>query len=285
MSPTQGQYNLSLAGNNWTYFQIHTTNYISNFIGVSLRSTTSTTCAVAQMRSRLAGLRGPSTAPLYQSAVVQQQDNSLTEVSKWMIIMIQGYPTRKFFTHTSPDMKITDRSAPTPATRMTDLRNQMNQLNPIVQQVRQVLQVRQVQPNTSTSTNTNTNTAKPQPQRVQKNTQMIQVPVLATVPLNRRLPDIITCLLPTHLPPHTQIPVTLYRHPPSTQNNLSGRPSVPLSLHNNSLPAVSPVSTQGRTRQRNTEAKSTTKKNSMMTKRNIKGTKKEQNEQERTRIS
>ena len=47
VSPTQGQYNLSLAGNNWTYFQIHTTNYISNFIGVSLRSTTSTTCAVA----------------------------------------------------------------------------------------------------------------------------------------------------------------------------------------------------------------------------------------------
>ena len=45
MSPTQGQYNLSLAGNNWTYFQIHTTNYISNFIGVSLRSTTSTRCA------------------------------------------------------------------------------------------------------------------------------------------------------------------------------------------------------------------------------------------------
>ena len=205
--------------------------------------------------------------------------------------MIQGYPTRKFFTHTSPDMKITDRSAPTPATRMTDLRKQMNQMNPIAQQVRQVLQVpqvlqvRQVQPNTSTSTNTNTNTAKPQPQRVQKNTQMIQVPVLATVPLNGRLPDIITCLLPTHLPPHTQIPVTLYRHPPSTQNNLSGRPSVPLSLHNNSLPAVSPVSTQGKTRQRKTESKSTTRKKGMMTKRKIKGTKKEQNEQERTRIS
>ena len=48
VSPTQGQYNLSLAGNNWTYFQIHTTNYISNFIGVSLRSTTRTVAVASR---------------------------------------------------------------------------------------------------------------------------------------------------------------------------------------------------------------------------------------------
>ena len=208
------------------------------------------------MRSCLAG---PSTAPLKQSAVVQQQHNSITEVSKWMIItvviqkMIQGYITQKFFIRTSLDMKIIDRNTYTPVMRMTDL---MNQMQPIVQQAHQVLQVQQVQPDTSTSTNINTNMARPQPQRIQENTQMIQVPVPATVPappLNRRLPEIITCLLPTHHPSHTQIPVTC--HPLSTQNKSM------LSPHTNSRLAVPPDSTKGRKKQRNSRPKSTTRKN------------------------
>ena len=204
-------------------------------------------------------LLGPSTAPFKQSAVVQQRHNSITEVSKWMIItvviqkMIQGYITQKFFIRTSLDMKIIDRNTYTPVMRMTDL---MNQMQPIVQQAHQVLQVQQVQPDTSTSTNINTNMAKPQPQRIQENTQTIQVPVPATVPappLNRRLPEIITCLLPTHHPSHTQIPVTC--HPLSTQNKSM------LSPHTNSRPAVPPDSTKGRKKQRNSRPKSTTRKN------------------------
>ena len=65
ISPTQGrgQYNLSLKCNNWTrwccilHFQFH-------------RCITSTTCAVAQIRRALAGLQGPSTAPLLQSCIL-----------------------------------------------------------------------------------------------------------------------------------------------------------------------------------------------------------------------